>query len=47
MYGLFIKQYAEAVDLDSDEMLSMYKNTTPEVSSEVKAGQRGFVDIDT
>nr|WP_255550392.1 helix-turn-helix domain-containing protein [Sporosarcina sp. E16_3] len=36
----FIKQYAEAVDLDSDEMLSMYKNTTPEVSSEEKAGQR-------
>ena len=36
----FIKQYAEAVGLDSDEMLSMYKNTTPEVSSEEKAGQR-------
>lgn len=36
----FIKQYAEAVDLDSDEMLSMYKNTSPEVSSEEEAGQR-------
>ena len=36
----FIKQYAEAVGLDSDEMLSMYKNTSPEVSSEEEAGQR-------
>lgn len=36
----FIKQYAEAVGLDSDEMLSMYKNTSPEVPSEEEAGQR-------
>ncbi|MBO0585717.1 helix-turn-helix domain-containing protein [Sporosarcina sp. E16_8] len=36
----FIKQYAEAVGLDSDEMLSMFKNTSPEVSSEEEAGQR-------
>ena len=36
----FIKQYAEAVGLDPDEMLSMYKNTSPEVSSEEEAGQR-------
>jgi cytoskeletal protein RodZ len=36
----FIKQYAEAVGLDSDEMLSMYKNTSPEVSTEEGTGQR-------
>jgi len=36
----FIKQYAEAVGLDPDEMLAMYKNTSPEVSSEEEAGHR-------
>lgn len=35
----FIKQYAEAVDLDPDEMLSLYKNTSPEKSSEEETGQ--------
>jgi transcriptional regulator with XRE-family HTH domain len=35
----FIKQYAEAVGLDPDEMLAMYKNTSPKVSSEEETGQ--------
>jgi cytoskeletal protein RodZ len=35
----FIKQYAEAVGLDPDEMLTMYKDTTPTVSAEEEAGQ--------
>ena len=35
----FIKQYAEAVGLDPDEMLTMYKDTSPGVSSEDEAGQ--------
>ncbi|KAA0966454.1 helix-turn-helix domain-containing protein [Sporosarcina sp. ANT_H38] len=35
----FIKQYADAVDLDPDEMLSMYKDTSSAVSSEEEASQ--------
>lgn len=30
----FIKQYAEAVGLDADEMLSLYKDSAPQVKSE-------------
>lgn len=30
----FIKQYAEAVDLDANEMLALYKDTTPPVSTD-------------
>ncbi|WP_160117607.1 helix-turn-helix domain-containing protein [Filibacter tadaridae] len=35
----FIKQYAEAVGLDSDEMLSMYKNTSSDALPEAETGQ--------
>lgn len=35
----FIKQYAEAVGLDPDEMLAMYKDTAPAVPAEEEAGQ--------
>ena len=35
----FIKQYAEAVDLDSDEMLSLYKDTNPSASKEEETSQ--------
>ncbi|MER2089058.1 MAG: RodZ domain-containing protein [Sporosarcina sp.] len=35
----FIKQYAEAVGLDPDEMLAMYKDTAPASSAEEETGQ--------
>jgi len=35
----FIKQYSEAVGLDPDEMLTMYKDSSPAVSAEDEAGQ--------
>ena len=35
----FIKQYAEAVGLDADEMLALYKDTSPSMISEEEANQ--------
>ncbi|QTD42264.1 RodZ family helix-turn-helix domain-containing protein [Sporosarcina sp. Te-1] len=35
----FIKQYAEAVGLDADEMLSLYKESAPAVKPEEESGQ--------
>ncbi|MBB4823864.1 cytoskeletal protein RodZ [Sporosarcina luteola] len=35
----FIKQYAEAVGLDADEMLALYKDSAPEVKPEEDSGQ--------
>ena len=43
----FIKQYAEAVGLDPDEMLSMYKDTAPDSVSLKKRQSACFTDIDT
>ena len=42
----FIKQYAEAVGLDPDEMLALYKDTPSSAMPEEEESQIYFTDLD-